>query len=532
MSFSIGRLAPVALVLLLSACDGGSGNDGPRPNPAPTPTPTPPPIATLNVTLTPATQDITITEDDTGQMLGFGAALAGSTTDPVVADLQYDRAQVALEGELTRENGGYTVRLRPLASLPLGTYSGSATFRLCREAACTTVYPGSTQTFSYRFTTRMGDWTTFQRNAAHNGFVRAAFNPAVFAKAWEYVPPSSTRVSTAASSNDLAYVTSRGSDGTTTLRALTATTGAERWSYNLGGVSYWSPPAVGNGRVFVTTMVSSSSENQIIAVDAASGQFKGPSALFASQWSDFLQPTPYGEGLYMSAGYFGNVLYGFNYADLSFWTYEAEGGRIWDGETPAVDADNVYYYSGPNMEVVDRKTGEMKRRMPDPFFQNSFYDYYGAPILGSSANVLAYSSQRGSTTPSILVNWSLSTGAYAWRSADVYSTTPAVGAGVVYLARNDPGRLDALSEASGAVQWSWTPPVGERFVGNTILTNTLVFVSTDKAVYALPLQGNHAPVWSAPTGGEMAITSEGMLIVTKQGTTGYYPNTLVAYRLR
>jgi outer membrane protein assembly factor BamB len=128
---------------------------------------------------------------------------------------------------------------------------------------------------------------------------------------------------------------------------------------------------------------------------------------------------------------------------------------------------------------------------------------------------MAYSSQRSASTPSILVNWSTGTKAFVWRSATTYSTAPAVGGGRIYLSRANPGELNALDEATGRVLWGWAPPLGEQMIGNTILTDTLVFVSTNKAIYAIPTQGStHTPVWSAAGGGDMALTSDGTLIVT------------------
>lgn len=530
MSKWAGVSAWTALCCVLAGCGGGGGS-GSVVTPQPTPTPAPPPIS---VTLSTDSQTLIVGEDGSGPPISFDATVTGSP-EGAIADAQFDTAQLALKGgAITRTpEGTYQVRLQPLSTLALGTYSGVVTFRLCREAACSNVYAGSAKTFTYQLTVRLADWSTFQRNAAHTGYVGATFDPAAFQKAWEYTPPSTSRVTTIASSGDQAYVTTFGQDGTTTIRALATSTGAQRWFYNAGQTSYTSAPAASNGKVFVTSMVSSSSNNSIIALDAATGQFVGPTAPFASQWSFFLAPTPYDQGLYMSAGYYGNVVYGFDYSKLQYWSHEAEGGEIWDGQTPAVDADNVYYYSGKALEVLDRNTGELKKSLPDPFFRTNGYSYYGAPILGSSGNVLAYSGHRGSASPSVLVSWSIANGAHAWRSADVYSTSPAVGNGVVYLARNVPSRLDALNETTGAIQWSWTPPAGERFIFNTVATRSLVFVSTDKAIYALPTQGNdHRPVWTVPTGGEMAITADGMLIVTKQPAELSVPNGLVAYRLR
>lgn len=520
-----------ALVVLamLAGCGGsgsGTGGGGTAATPAPA-------IPTLTVSLSTASQTTSIGDDGSGTPLGFTATVSGSTSDTVVADLQYDRAQLALDGDVTRAtDGSYAVRFKPASTLALGSHSGTATFRLCRDTACGTIYPGSTQTFSYRLTTQIADWTTYQRNPAHTAYVHATFDPAAFRKSWEWAPTTTTRVSAIASANGLAYVTSQERDGTAMLRALATGTGEQRWSYAIGATTYFSPPAVGNGRVFVTTMTSSSDENPILSVDAITGEYTPPRALFASQWSTFLQPVPYKDGLYMSAGYYGSVVYGFDYTTRTAWGTETKG-NVWDGETPAVDDGTVYYYSGKALEMIDRQTGEIQASLTDPFFQNSFYSYYGAPILGSMGNVMAYSSQRSATTPSVLVNWSIANKAYAWRSANTYSTAPAVGSGRIYLSRSNPGELNVLDEATGRLLWGWAPPIEERMIGNTILTDTLVFVSTTKAIYAIPVQGStHTPVWSAAGGGEMALTPDGTLIVTGQAPDYGYPRALTAYRLR
>ncbi|MCC2975413.1 PQQ-binding-like beta-propeller repeat protein [Sphingomonas sp. PL-96] len=515
--------ASAALCAVLAGCGEGGGK-GTVVTPAPTPT--------LDVTLSASSQTMTVGEDLAGT-LGFDATVAGTSGEPIVADVQYDHGALVLDGVTKGADGKYQVRLHPASALALGDYSGTITFRLCREAGCATVYPGSAKTFTYQLTVQLADWTTFQRNASHNGFINASFQPSDFQKAWEWTQPGTTNVSTVASQSGLTYFTTRDADGTSSVRAVASATGAQTWSYSLGQVYSSSAPAIGNGRLFVTTMVSSSDENAIVAIDPKTGQYAGPNALFSSQWSNFLAPTPFEDGLYMSAGYYGNVVYGYDYSSLTYWSNEVQG-YMWDGQTPAVDAQYVYYYSGAGIEVIDRKTGAIQKRMVDPFFQRDFYDYYGAPILGTKGNVVAYSGTRDAGSPSVLVNWSMATGAYAWRSAESYTTTPAVGGGFVYLARNDPGRLDALSEDSGVVQWSWTPPSGERFLGNTIASRNLVFVATDKAVYAIPTEGSsHAPVWSAPTGGaEIAITAEGVLVMVKAPEQYYNPTTLVAYRLK
>jgi len=45
--------------------------------------------------------------------------------------------------------------------------------------------------------------------------------------------------------------------------------------------------------------------------------------------------------------------------------------------------------------------------------------------------------------------------------------------------------LDAVSEADGHVEWSWTPPANDSsFHRNIVVTRNLLFVSTDMNVYA------------------------------------------------
>lgn len=531
-----GVLAPVSMLALAACGGGGAGSDagGTPPvvvTPAPAPTPTPP---ALSVVTSAGAQTVSIGDDDRSTTIGFDAVVSGGDGEPYFANVQYDGGQVALQQELKRDaDNRYQVRFRPAANLPLGRYDGTMVFRLCRDPACATVLPGTEKTFSYAMTLRVSDWSTFQRNAAHSGHVGVTMDPAGFRKLWEVTPSDTRQISEVASRDGLIYTTTRNTDGTFSVRALDGGTGQQRWLYSLGQLNSASPPAVGNGKVLVTTMTSSSVSNPVLAIDAADGRYLPSSFVFASQWADFLAPTPYGSGIYLAAGYTGNVVYGHDTVSGATWSGSPSAGGIWDGETPAVDASSVYYYGGGSLGVFDRLSGALTVSLSDPFYQSNFYDYYGAPLLGSLDDVMVYSGNRGENTPSVLLNWTVKDAKLAWRSGDAYSTTPAVGGGIVYLARNTPARLDALDEGSGAVRWSWSAPAGETFLGNTVVTDNLVFVSTDKAVYALPIAGStHQPVWSATgDGGQMAITADGILVIAKRADPSAVMTTLAAYRV-
>lgn len=102
------------------------------------------------------------------------------------------------------------------------------------------------------------------------------------------------------------------------------------------------------------------------------------------------------------------------------------------------------------LEMIVRRIGESKASLADPFVQNSVYSYYGAPILGTMGNVIAYSRQRRPSTPSILVNWSTEIRAFVARSATTYSLPPLL-VGRIYLSGANRGEFNAFDDATGRV---------------------------------------------------------------------------------
>lgn len=93
-------------------------------------------------------------------------------------------------------------------------------------------------------------------------------------------------------------------------------------------------------------------------------------------------------------------------------------------------------------------------------------------------------------------------------------TQPAVAHGVIYAGHWSPV-LDALSETTGEVLWSWPGMPGDNgFHRNVIVTDNLLFVSSDQAVYALDLE-THEPVWSYPVPGMLAISAQRILYIVE-----------------
>lgn len=520
---SLRFAAALGATVFVVACGGGDEGS----------TPATPAVPTVNVTLSPESQSVTGMEDAAETSMQFVATASSTPSTPVVADVEYDTTLFAIPDGIVANGNSYSVTLKTAADLLPGTYTGTVRFRLCKEAACNTVYPGSTKSFSYTVDVLLKDWVTFQRNAGHTGYVRAKIDAAKIAKAWEWAPAYSNSLSTIASQGSRIFVSRSNQDSTSTVAALDSTTGSVTWQQNLGSVHSFSPPAVGPGRVYVQTMITSSDINKHVIFDADTGTLRN-TINFDAQWSEFQAPTPWGENFYTVGGYYGNVAYGYDGTRaVNIWRTSGTGKDIWNNETPAVDDKYVYYYNGPVLDVFDRRTGAHVKAVPDPLYAWGGYSGRGGPMITAPNRVVSFSgSYTGNSysQPKPLTSFAIDSGTNAWRSSDVYETMPATAKGVIYIARNKPARVDALDEATGAILWSWTPPVDEEFVGNTIVTENLVFVSTNAKLYALSLDAaDHAPVWSVATPGRIAITRDYTLVV-KHDEDG--APALIAYRLR
>jgi outer membrane protein assembly factor BamB len=191
--------------------------------------------------------------------------------------------------------------------------------------------------------------------------------------------------------------------------------------------------------------------------------------------------------------------------------------------TPAVDDVYAYHYNGNSLFLIDRTTGVTSATIADPFGSNSSYDYHGAPMIGGRNNVFTFAggalSGRASSNAEqyaqrVFSSFNIITKSYEWSTSYAYLTAPAVANGVIYAARNSPMSLDAIDEVTGRILWSWVPTgnVDTSFHRNIVVTRNILFVSTDKTVYALDL-ATKMPVWSYPKPGMLAISADRTLYI-------------------
>jgi hypothetical protein len=434
------------------------------------------------------------------------------------------------------DSGNYTLSLSTSPTAPTGHHTGNVTIKLFSDSNCSvpqqvpsisvpfdinimsasSPWPGDNLT-SLSAWAGVPDWTTFQGNSAHTGYVPVNVKPKQFRTRWKM---AATMVrgqfydlmNTLTTSNGMFYVARNDM-----LYAYKELDGSLVWQYDFSSLTYPSvnPPAVSNGVVYISAGQQSST--YMFAFNAADGTpvFKTP---MSSQWENYLAPTISAQGIYTNAGAYGG-LYAFDTSGSQLFTSAMAQTSLW---TPAVDATGVYTYTGGVMKVVDPGNGAVLHSITDPTFTNYVYEISGSPVLGATGSVfvanyvnsLLNSGAIGNT----LTNFNLNTDTIGWQVAGVYPSTPAYAGGVLFVANENPVRLEARAEASGALLWSWIPPqAGDtKFKSEVLLTNNLVFVSTNLATYAID-RNSHKTVWSYPLMGRLALSRNGILYI--QGAT-------------
>ena len=512
-------------VLVLASC-GGDGGSSPTPTPPP-----PPPTSTLTVTLSQSSGDIAIGEGGNARF-GFDASYSGTTSGAIVPDISVGGKRYELDGAPTLSGNTYSVKLRTKPFPAGGRTTTNVTFRLCTTTDCSTVYPGSTKTFSVNLDVAFKDWGTFQRDAAHTGFVAVSYNAADFRDGWSF-PTGSFPPTETASRRGSVFVNTRTSNGTLTTRALSATDGSNQWSYDLGQQSYASGPSYASGRVASMAMGSSSTSIPLQIIAADDGRALG-SVSYSSQFSTGGVPTFFGDNMYFQAGYYGNVVYAKNAADRSsIWTVDTTQpgeGFVHQGESVAVDNDNVYFFGGGNLFALSRTTGAIASKIRNPYFSlfglSYSGDYRGAPIIAPTGRIITFTDNRGARVPLPLMAFAPASGSVSWRSQRSYFGHPALRRSTLFAARADSPVIDLLNSADGSVTGTITLPsdAGQLF-NNIVVTEKHLFVSSESKTFAVDLdQTNYPVVWTAQKGGALAITPDNLLVVS--AVDGVY-----AYRL-
>lgn len=430
-------------------------------------------------------------------------------------------------------NNTYTLDTTLFGINQPGTYSGTIYLYLCSAYVCSSSndVPGSPVAVPYSITvtpmtlldpvataTGLPEWSTYQGNVGHTGYVPVTLDPNKFMPRWNWSNPtatvnSGTNVLTKATTGSGKVVIASTGFATqsnqTYLYALNESTGAIEWQYNFGVLSRVNDPSVTDGRVFVAS--SGHSDTFMWSFDVDAGTFKYKTA-FESQWERYLAPTVKNGYLYTNGGYFGGM-YRFK---------EATGKLNWfanleqyDGWSPSIDDNYAYAYTGDKLHAVNLSTGLTAFTLANT---GATLTTGATPVLPGDGTALIVDSKSSaySVFSFHLIRYDLNTRAELWRTTGSFGSDPAVAANVVYVLNTQSNALEAYRLSNGALLWSWSPSDPNEKVAagfNLIVTNNLLFVGSTDATYAIDLI-THQSVWSNPHTGSLSLSSNKMLYIT------------------
>lgn len=504
----------------------------------------------MNVTLSPASRDLFVPEDMRVADVIFDAQVSGAATTPIIPNIAFNPAHLIAKDGITSVGGNYRVSLSTVASIPLGA-SGQVTFRLCADAGCNVVYPGSTQIFKYTVKLQLLDWSNFQRDARQTGYVPLIADPSRFLKLWEWSDPIPRHLMGVATSGDQIFLTSFAApygNYSAKLYALDAADGTLNWSYDFGEYHTISAPATARNKVFLTTHIDATippvtppgnSTGHFWCIDQSGPTVRCKHALttVGDYGSPRVSPTPIGDVAVVVAGASNARLMAVNLTSGALSYDSPMGHSMTQGAGVAAAGNRAFVYSGPGLQVWDVVTGSLEFTISDPLYDPSYMQirYFSTPVITSHGDVVALSGPADSSSLGLfatsfsgrrpLVSYDIANRTVRWKTTEKYLAPPVVANGVLYLTDYDQRKLTALDELTGAVLWTWSPPPpiynapfpNSYFMGPIIAIRNMVLVSTHDRIYAVDTI-THQTVWSYDHPGIMAVTRTGVLLILEAYT--------------
>ncbi|MFC5481235.1 PQQ-binding-like beta-propeller repeat protein [Massilia suwonensis] len=468
------------------------------------------------MTFTPAAPDLVAYEGEPMSMQ-LGITVNSTFDVPVSVGVSGGTGVLAPGITVTQESRTqYRAKLTTLASLAQGDYTASLEVRLCYDNAseCKNPVVGSPWRVPVKVAVKAGTnlttlaaipglapWSNADGNAAHNAYVPASFDPARFTRRWSKPDTELGIITAPAIENGKLFTVASTAYATRELIAIDEGSGNVLWRSDLGAAGAVNPPAVANGRVFVTSprsVLSFSMFDQALNILLSTRMNR-----FISECRSSLTVA---DGMVYSS--FDRVS-----------KYDpAPRAVAWDNAldttivcAPAVDGALAYVYTSNQVRALNTADGSTAYTIADQ----------GAPLTVPVATQMVLGDGMGFVIDhNRLLGFDLRARTRAWVIEGKPVGQAVVANGIVYSLAEDGNAVEARAAATGALQWKsvgltnwslYTP--FERMV----VTSNLLFVSAPNATVALDLATRQV-VWSYPLGGELAISDRGVLYIF--GTNG------------
>lgn len=347
-------------------------------------------------------------------------------------------------------------------------------------------------------------WPTYQYDASHSGHVPIGLDPSKITLRWEKAVGDGKPLNPVAVGDGKLFVSTIGYFNDAGLYVYDAETSAELWRVKYGSVYSVNPPAYDDGIVYIQT--GNHGGNTFLRAYAAGTGALVFQAAHSAQWERYFTPTIVDDTVYIDGGYYGGM-YAFDKHDGTQRWFT--GLPQYDQWTPAVDANYAYAYVGeysPGVYALNRATGTLAFMIPDDNFQWNGWSMNLAPVLGGMGDLIAIHDGR-------LIRFDVVNRSIAWELKRNFTGQPAVAHGVIYAV--DSGALTAWDQQTHALLWSWAPS-GERVVGPLLVTDTHVLAPCELSTHAVDLS-SHQSQWRYAATGSLALGDRAILIARSDG---------------
>lgn len=516
----LNHFCSLFLLSFLTACGGGGGGGSTAPS-----------SSSAALTFSPSSITETYFEGDSiaiSIMATVNIAPSGNVYAYIIDNtgIVSTNATVAMG-----PGGGYIATINTSPILPVGHYQGVFQVKLCPDAACKSQYQGSPSLLPFDITVAassnlttlsqwpgVNNWETFQGNAAHTGYVPVTLDEKKFSSRWHINEPNDATITPVVVANGLVYMAIAISPSKTII-AFREADGSIAWQRWIGNGGMTSPPAVSNGKVFLSSI---DWQSNLISYDAVSGDQIFKTSL-PYQVFEF-PPTVTADAVYDNPGMFGRIYNVDSVTGLENWLSDLSPSSNYDTWAPAIDDNYVYAcITNIGLDVLDKSTGLVSYNIPpQSVSQQSTVSQHNslAPVIGENKSVYCIDddvqASSGAPAHNTLTRYDTTAREVSWSLQGSYQINPVVANGVVYVANVSPYQLEARSATNGALLWKWTPPRADEtdyFGNNLIVTDNMIFVSTNKQLYAISLT-SHAPVWTYWKPGRIAISQNGVLYIS------------------
>ncbi len=348
-------------------------------------------------------------------------------------------------------------------------------------------------------TAEVEQWSTLQGNSAHTGYVSLTLNKSNFNVRWEKsLGASTTPVYQVSIDNGRVYATTHNND----ISILDSKTGETIWHTAYKQATWISAPSHADGIVYVQTSTYDGPSLHAYYTDThrpALNKSYGDYSAFRG-----CGPTPYDGDIFLTSASGGGV----------FALNGTSGNAEWSLSTSqkvscasAVNAVYVAVYYGPddaNLAIIERTTGTLEFSIPDVGYGTpTLQQPTSIPMFGAINDVLEVNGER-------LVSFDLATRSIKWAVTDHFTDQPVVANGVIYVVNN--GAIQARSEETGLLLWTWRPDVGD-VASSLAVSSNILFVGAKNKTYAVDLV-NQQTIWAYGLGGRLALGDEGALFIS------------------